>query len=94
MSITLVVAIFSILLLVALHELGHFFFAKKFGVRVEEFGIGLPPRLWGKKIGETLYSLNLLPAGAFVRLTGEEQRSSDPRSFSAKPLLQRLLIVA
>ncbi|OHA72957.1 MAG: hypothetical protein A3A27_01640, partial [Candidatus Wildermuthbacteria bacterium RIFCSPLOWO2_01_FULL_47_18] len=90
----LVVAIFSILLLVALHELGHFFFAKKFGVRVEEFGIGLPPRLWGKKIGETLYSLNLLPAGAFVRLTGEEQRSSDPRSFSAKPLLQRLLIVA
>ncbi|MDP2664592.1 MAG: site-2 protease family protein, partial [bacterium] len=67
MSLTLLVAIFSILLLVALHELGHFFFAKKFGVRVEEFGIGLPPRLWGKKIGETLYSVNWLPFGGFVK---------------------------
>ncbi|MBI2642326.1 MAG: site-2 protease family protein, partial [Candidatus Wildermuthbacteria bacterium] len=74
--------------------LGHFFFAKKFGVRVEEFGIGLPPRLWGKKIGETLYSLNLLPAGAFVRMTGEEKRSDDPRSFSSKSLFQRVVIVA
>ena len=94
MSLTLLVAIFSILLLVALHELGHFFFAKKFGVRVEEFGIGLPPRLWGKKIGETLYSLNLLPVGAFVRLTGEEKRTDDPKSFSSKSLFQRMLIIA
>lgn len=94
MSFTLVIAIVSILVLVALHELGHFLFAKKFGVRVEEFGIGLPPRLLGKKIGETLYSLNLLPVGAFVRLTGEEQRSSDPRSFSSRSLFQRMLIIA
>lgn len=91
---TLFVAIASILVLVALHELGHFFFAKKFGVRVEEFGIGLPPRFIGKKIGETLYSLNLLPFGAFVRLTGEEQRVDDPRSFSSHSLFQRLLIIA
>ncbi|OHA63558.1 MAG: hypothetical protein A2842_01930 [Candidatus Wildermuthbacteria bacterium RIFCSPHIGHO2_01_FULL_48_25] len=94
MSLTLLVAIFSILVLVALHELGHFFFAKKFGVRVEEFGIGLPPRFLGKRIGETLYSLNILPFGAFVRLTGEEQRSEDPRSFSSRSLFQRMLIVA
>jgi regulator of sigma E protease len=87
------IAFFSLIGLVVLHELGHFLAAKRFGVRVEEFGIGLPPRLFGKKIGETLYSLNLLPLGAFVRLTGEEGASSDPRSFGAKPLLQRALIV-
>lgn len=86
-------AFFSLIGLVVLHELGHFLAAKKFGVKVEEFGIGLPPRLFGKKIGETLYSLNLLPLGAFVRLTGEEESSNDPRSFAAKSLLQRSLIV-
>ena len=87
------IAFFSLIGLVVLHELGHFLAAKKFGVRVEEFGIGLPPRIFGKKIGETLYSLNLLPLGAFVRLTGEEGQSSDPRSFGAKSLLQRALII-
>ncbi len=87
------VAFFSLIGLVVLHELGHFFMAKKFGVRVEEFGIGLPPRLVAKRVGETLYSLNLLPLGAFVKLTGEEGSSNDPRSFGAKPLLQRALIV-
>jgi len=63
-------------------------------VKVEEFGIGLPPRLIGKKIGETVYSLNLLPLGAFVRLEGEEQAIPGPRSFSAKPIWQRMIIVA
>ena len=87
------VAFFSLIGLVVLHELGHFLMAKKFGVRVEEFGIGLPPRLFGKKIGETLYSLNLLPLGAFVKLTGEEGQSKDPRSFSQRSLLQRAFII-
>src|SRR3989344_5469047 len=90
---TLAVALLSIGILIILHELGHFLAAKKFGVKVEEFGIGLPPRLFGKRIGETLYSLNLLPLGAFVKLTGEEGQSSDPRSFGAKSLLQRAIIV-
>ncbi len=89
----ILIAFFSLIGLVVLHELGHFLVAKKFGVRVEEFGIGLPPRLFGKKIGETLYSLNLLPLGAFVRLTGEEGSSTDPRSFGARSLLQRALII-
>ena len=88
-----VIAFFSLIGLVVLHELGHFLMAKKFGVRVEEFGIGLPPRLVGKRVGETLYSLNLLPLGAFVKLTGEEGQSPDPRSFSQRSLLQRALIV-
>ena len=87
------VAFFGLIGLVVLHELGHFFAAKKFGVKVEEFGIGLPPRLFGKKVGETIYSLNLLPLGAFVRLYGEEGSSSDPRSFTSKSLLQRALII-
>ncbi len=59
--------------LVVLHELGHFVAAKLAGVRVEEFGIGLPPRIGkGWQFGETLYSFNWLPIGGFVRLTGEE----------------------
>ena len=59
--------------LVVLHELGHFVTAKLAGVRVEEFGVGLPPRIGkGRRFRETLYSLNWLPIGGFVRLTGEE----------------------
>ncbi|MBI2113131.1 MAG: site-2 protease family protein [Candidatus Wildermuthbacteria bacterium] len=88
------IAIASILVLVILHELGHFFVARKFGVKVEEFGIGLPPRIWGKQFGETLYSINLLPLGAFVRMAGEEKRSNDPRSFSRQSVFARMLIVA
>ncbi len=57
--------------LILAHELGHYLMAKKAGVWVEEFGLGLPPRLIGKKIGETIYSLNALPLGGFVRLHGE-----------------------
>ena len=60
--------------LVVLHELGHFTLAKLAGVRVEEFGVGMPPRIWGKRFGETLYSINWLPLGGFVRLTGEESQ--------------------
>ncbi|MBP7966929.1 site-2 protease family protein [Candidatus Woesebacteria bacterium] len=61
-----------LVILVLIHEFGHFIAAKKSGVYVEEFGFGFPPRLIGKKIGETLYSFNLLPLGGFVRLFGEE----------------------
>src|SRR3989338_2289737 len=93
MLFTIIFAFFSLLTLVILHELGHFFVAKKFNVKIEEFGIGLPPRLFGKRFGETLYSLNFLPLGAFVRLLGEEQEVPDHRSFSTKPIWQRALIV-
>ncbi|MCP6726570.1 MAG: site-2 protease family protein [Patescibacteria group bacterium] len=89
-----VIALFSLLLLVLLHELGHFFVAKKYGVKVEELGIGIPPRIFGIKVGETLYSLNWLPLGAFVRLEGEEDREGGPRSFNSKSILQRSLIIA
>ncbi len=91
---TIFIAILTIGILILLHEMGHFFAAKKFGVKVEEFGMGLPPRLFGKKYGETIYSVNALPIGGFVRMEGEEKRSEDPRSFNKKPLWQRFVIVA
>ncbi len=93
MFFEIIIAIIALLLLVVLHELGHFALAKKFGVKVEEFGVGLPPRIFGKKIGETIYSLNLIPFGAFVRLFGEQENISEPRSFNSKPIWQRALIV-
>lgn len=68
-SILIFIAVLSILILA--HELGHFWAARRAGIWVEEFGIGLPPRIWGKKIEETIYSINLLPFGGFVRLHGE-----------------------
>lgn len=58
-------------ILVIVHEFGHYFVAKKNGIWVEEFGFGLPPRVFGKKIGDTIYSINVLPFGGFVRLHGE-----------------------
>lgn len=86
---------FSLIGLILLHELGHFVFAKKFGVKVEEFGLFLPPRIWGKKIGETLYSINWIPAGAFVKMQGEDDSSQkDSTSFASKPIWQRMIIVA
>ncbi len=93
MFITILVVLFSLVVLMAFHELGHFLLAKKFGVKVPEFGIGYPPRIWGKKIGETIYSINWLPFGAFVKIMGEDRDSNDPRSFTKKPLWQRALIL-
>jgi len=91
--ITILIAFFSLIALVIIHEFGHFILAKKFGARVEEFGIGYPPRLFGKKFGETIYSINLLQFGAFVKIYGEEGGVEDYRSFIGKPMWQRISIV-
>ena len=91
--ITYAAPFFGVLvLMVVVHELGHFVTAKLFGVKVLEFGIGYPPRLFGIKRGETEYTINLLPLGGFVRLLGEED-PSDPRSLAAQPAPQRLIIM-
>ncbi len=92
----ILIVIIGISLLILLHEFGHFLAARKFGLLVEEFGFGFPPRLFSKKIGETLYSLNLLPFGGFVRLYGENQwEQVNPekraRSFFAQPAWKRIL---
>ncbi len=87
--------IFSLLVLI--HEFGHFIMAKRAGIKVEEFGFGLPPRLWGKKKGETIYSINWIPFGGFVRMLGED--SLDPkmekkkRSFAAQPMRARVKVI-
>ena len=97
MIIGLVIIAISILILV--HELGHFLVAKKFGLLVEEFGIGFPPRLFSKKIGETVYSVNLLPFGGFVKIYGEnlETDSADleknSRAFYNQKSWRRLLVI-
>ncbi len=93
MIIYIIIAIFSLIVLMVLHELGHFLVAKKYGVKVEEFGIGIPPRIFGKKIGETIYSINLLPIGAFVKIYGEDEKIKDKRSFSEKSIFQRAMIL-
>jgi len=90
MLTTLVVFLVILSILIFVHELGHFLVAKKAGIKVEEFGFGLPPRVWGKKIGETIYSLNLLPIGGFVRLYGENEeepskKENISRQFLTKP---------
>ncbi|OGK18319.1 hypothetical protein A3G67_03425 [Candidatus Roizmanbacteria bacterium RIFCSPLOWO2_12_FULL_40_12] len=75
----ILVFIIILAVLVLIHELGHFLAAKRNGVLVEEFGFGFPPRLFGIKKGETIYSINLIPFGGFVKLYGEEyHEEKDP----------------
>lgn len=97
MLLSIVIFVLTLLVLVLIHELGHFLMAKKFGIKVEEFGFGFPPRAWGKKIGETLVSVNWLPLGGFVRLLGEDgtdkEVSKDSRSFSNKGVWERITVV-
>ena len=94
---TIIIFILTLSILVLVHELGHFLMAKKMGVKVEEFGIGLPPKLFGIKKGETLYSVNLLPIGGFVKLFGEEYgetaKGNKNRTFVNKKPWQKTLIV-
>jgi regulator of sigma E protease len=95
MLLTVIIFLSVLSLLVLVHELGHFLAARKFGVRVDEFGFGLPPRLFGIKRGETVYSLNWLPIGGFVKLYGEdeEKETKGPDSFFAKPKKIRAAIL-
>ena len=99
MSIIIFIIVLVILILV--HEVGHFVSAKKSGIRVDEFGIGFPPKILAKKIGETIYSLNLIPFGGFVKIFGENPDEESisgidsKRSFVNKPKkIQALVIVA
>ena len=70
MSFITLIIVISILVFV--HELGHFLVAKLSKVRVDEFSIGFPPRLWSKQVGETLYSLNIILIGGYVKIFGEK----------------------
>ena len=93
MILIFIIAFISLVGLIILHELGHFISAKIFGVKVEEFGLGYPPRLFKKRIGETIYSLNLLPFGGFVKIYGQEESIEDARSFSERLFWQKAIII-
>jgi regulator of sigma E protease len=105
MTITAIITFFVILfVLVIVHELGHFIFAKLTGIQVDEFAFGFPPRLFSKKIGETLYSFNLIPLGGYVKIFGENGDSphltspnlgeeQNNNSFASKSPLARIIVL-
>ena len=99
MTIILFIVVLAILILT--HEVGHFITAKWAGIRVDEFGLGLPPKIWGVKWGETTYSINWLPLGGFVKIFGEDPNeentigSDSARSFVNRPKrIQAVVLVA
>jgi regulator of sigma E protease len=96
MLISILVFLLVLSVLILVHEFGHFIMARRAGILVEEFGFGLPPRLIGKKVGETIYSINWLPFGGFVRLHGEnyEEGITNPkRAFLNKNKKTRVGII-
>jgi len=86
-------SIFVFLLVIALHEFGHFIVAKAVGVRVNEFSIGMGPSIYNKQKGETQYSIRALPIGGYVAMEGEEENSNDPRSFGNVSVGRRMAVV-
>ena len=109
MLVTILVFLLILSILVLIHEAGHFFVAKFFKIKVEEFGFGLPPRAFGIKRGETIYSINWLPIGGFVKLYGEDEAGAGKvslpkkakqtkakdadRAFYSRPVWQRATVV-
>ncbi|MDO8620338.1 MAG: RIP metalloprotease RseP [bacterium] len=99
------IVLFFIILgsLVFVHELGHFLAAKKSGIRVDEFALGFPPKVLGKKVGETVYNLNLIPFGGYVKIFGDDadvmsdmavSEADKARSFIAKPRYIQAVVLA
>lgn len=89
-----IVAILIFCIIILFHELGHFILAKKNGIKVNEFSIGLGPTIVGFTRGETKYSIKLLPFGGACMMEGEDEESADSRSFNSKTPLQRISVVA
>ncbi len=97
--ISIISAIIVLGILIFVHELGHFIFAKMFKVGVEKFSLGFGPKLIGKKVGETEYLISAFPLGGYVKMVGEGGEDELPeeenyRSFNGKPAWQRILIIA
>lgn len=95
---TILLVIIALSLLVLIHEFGHFAAAKWFGIRVDEFGFGFPPKVFSWVRGETRYSLNLLPFGGFVRIFGEDTAPpsgtpDEARAFVSKPVGMRAFVI-
>ncbi|MDU5470485.1 MAG: RIP metalloprotease RseP [Peptoniphilus harei] len=91
--ITLISSLLVFLLVVMLHEFGHFAVAKLSGIKVNEFSIGMGPKIYQKQKGETFYSLRALPVGGYVAMEGEEDNSHDPRAFNNVSIVKRMAVV-
>ena len=92
--LTLIGFIIVLSVLVLAHEAGHFFVAKRAGVKIEEFGIGFPPKLFSFKRGETVYSFNLIPFGGFVKMFGEDESEvKEEGSFGSLTISKRAQIL-
>lgn len=89
-----IIAVLLFELIIFVHEFGHFICAKKSGVQVNEFALGMGPKLFKFKKGETVYSLRLLPIGGFCSMEGEDEKSDNPRSFGNAKVWKRIIIVA
>lgn len=99
MILNLLIFIFVLAVLILVHEFGHFLAAKAFGMRVDEFGIGFPPRIGGVRKWGTLFSINWVPLGGFVKIAGEdgaEPSANAPAqdTFWAKPIWKRIVVLA
>jgi len=90
----IVVALLIFGLIVVIHEFGHFFFAKLFKVKVNEFAVGFGPAIFKKQKGETLYALRVIPFGGFCSMEGEDEHSDQPGAFHGKKPWKRFIIVA
>ena len=88
----LILAILAFCVIIIIHEMGHFFAAKACGIKVDEFSLGMGPRIFRKQGKETLYTIKLLPIGGSVQM-GEDEESDDPRSFRNKPVWQRIIVL-
>ncbi|MCE5284748.1 MAG: RIP metalloprotease RseP [Pelosinus sp.] len=94
MFITIIATVFVLGILIIVHELGHFAFAKMLGMRVDEFAIGFGPKAFSRKYGETIYSLRIVPLGGFNKIAGmDPEEEQDERSFNAKPIWSRMLVI-
>ena len=91
LKIILAIVLFSVI--VIFHELGHFLLAKKNGICVEEFAIGIGPTIFGKQIGETKYSVKCLPFGGCCVMLGEDDACQDPRAFGSQSPLARFSVI-
>ena len=91
--LTAIVTIIIFLVLISLHEFGHFIMAKLSGVNVLEFSVGMGPAIFKKQGGETLYSVRIFPVGGYCKLEGEDEKSDDPKAFCNQKLFKRFLVV-
>lgn len=92
--LTFITAVIVFTLIVVIHEFGHFIIARLSGVKVEEFAVGMGPKLWSIQPKETVYSIRVFPIGGFCKMLGEDESNQDPRAFNNKPIFKRIATIA